>query len=348
VKVIILTAQAPFIRGGAEYLADALRQKLEARGHRVEIVQIPFKWYPAESIPRHMLACRLLQVDAGDDADLVIAMKFPAYLAPCRRKKLWLLHQFRQVYELWGTPYQDLPDTPEGRRVRDMVIRADDRYLREADEIYTNSRIVAERLRTYNGIEATGVLYPPLLSDALYRAGDFGDYFFYPSRLSGGKRQALAIEAMRHARPEVRLILAGRPDSAEYGAELAGMIDRYGLRDRVTMLGWISDEAKAELMAGARGVLYIPYDEDSYGFVTLEAFSSHKPVVTMTDSGGVDELVQDGVNGMVVEPDARRLAAALDELWGDRARAGRMGARARETLRERNISWDYVLERLLA
>ena len=59
-KITILNNQAPFIRGGAEYLADSLAGKLQGRGHRVEVLRIPFKWYPLEAILDHMLACRLL------------------------------------------------------------------------------------------------------------------------------------------------------------------------------------------------------------------------------------------------------------------------------------------------
>lgn len=347
-RVIILNVQAPFVRGGAEYLADSLRDKIEARGHRVEIVRVPFKWYPASVIPRQIMACRLLRLDAAYSPDLVIALKFPAYLVPAPRKKLWLLHQFRQAYDLWGTPYQDLPSTPEGVAVRDMVRAADNRYLREVEAIYTNSRIVAGRLKRFNGIEATGVLYPPLLEPEQFGPGEFGDYFFYPSRITAGKRQSLAIEAMRHLPASTRLVLAGRPDTAAYGEELAALVRRYDLEDRVTFLGWISEAEKARLMAGARGVLYLPYDEDSYGYVTLEAFHSGKPVVTLTDAGGIDELVEDGVNGRIVAPTPDTLAEAMAALWADRAQAAALGQAAEQTLAAKGIAWDHVLEQLLA
>ena len=49
---------------------------------------------------------------------------------------------------------------------------------------------------------------------------------------------------------------------------------------------WISDEEKLRLLASARGVLYLPVGEDSYGYVTLEAFHARKAVLTMADSGG--------------------------------------------------------------
>jgi glycosyltransferase involved in cell wall biosynthesis len=346
-RISIVNVQAPFVRGGAEYLADSLAQKLEERGHRVEIVRIPFKWYPAQTILEHMLACRLLRVQSGNP-DLVIALKFPAYLLPFPHKKVWLLHQFRQAYELWGTPHQGIPNTPEGRRIRELIIQADNLYLREAKEIYTNSRIVARRLQQYNGIGVNGVLYPPLLRPEIYRCADFGDYFFYPSRLNSMKRQALAIEAMRFVQSGFRLVLAGKADQELYLDDLRNLVKRHQLEDKVTFLGWISEQEKADLMAHCYAALYIPYDEDSYGYVTLEAFHSGKPVLTLSDSGGTDEVIEHGVNGLILPPTAEALAAGMEELWAARQRTRHMGQAAHATLERYHIRWDHILERLVA
>jgi glycosyltransferase involved in cell wall biosynthesis len=346
-KIAVLNVQAPFIRGGAEYLADSLTDKLTEAGHEVEQVRIPFKWYPATTISEHMMSCRLLDLRAGQP-DLVIALKFPAYLAPFTNKKVWLLHQFRQVYELWGTPFQDMPDGPEEQRLRAMIVAADNRSLREARAVYTNSRIVADRLRRFNQIEADGVLYPPLRHPELFICGEPGDYFFYPSRLNPMKRQALAIEAMQRVKSRFRLILAGLPDQSGYEQELAALAQRLGAQDRVQFLGWVSEEEKSRLMAHAVAALYLPHDEDSYGYVTLEAFQSSKPVITCMDSGGTDELVEPGRNGLIVEPTPEALAAAMERLWARQARTREMGRAARETLRERGIEWGHIIERLVA
>jgi len=345
-KIGIVNAQAPFVWGGAEFLAESLRSKLEERGHRAEVIRIPFKWYPPQAVLDHMLACRLLRMETGEP-DLLIAMKFPAYLAPFPRKKLWLVHQFRQIYDLWGTPYQDMPATPEGLRVRDMIIRADNRYLPEAEAIYTISRVVADRLKTFNGIDADGVLYPPLGQPELFRAGASGDYFFYPSRLVESKRQAVAIEAMRHVRSPYRLVLAGTPDTPAYGEQLASLVERYNLGNRVEFVGWVSEERKAQLMADSLAVLYLPYDED-YGLVSLEAFHSWKPVITFQDSGGTHELIEHGRNGLIVEPTAEALVEAMERLWTARQRTVEMGAEAHAALDRLGISWDHVLEHLLS
>src|ERR1700684_1330059 len=143
--------QAPFVRGGAELLAEWLSAKLQQYGHQAEIVRIPFQWNPPERIVDHMLAARLVRLA---NVDRVVAFKFPAYYVPHGSKVLWLLHQFRQASALWGTPYQDIPATPAGHRIRDAVMDADRCYLQEAERIYTNSKIVGHRLNLYNGLES--------------------------------------------------------------------------------------------------------------------------------------------------------------------------------------------------
>jgi len=346
-KIAIVNVQAPFVRGGAEYLADSLAQKLEERGHQVATVRIPFKWYPPETLLDHVVGFRMLRIQSGNP-DLVIALKFPAYTLAFPHKKVWLLHQFRQAYELWGTAHQAFSNTPEGRRVRDMIIQADNLSLREAKELYTNSRIVARRLQQYNGITADGVLYPPLLRPEIFRCADFGDYFFYPSRLNTMKRQALAIEAMRFVRSGFRLVLAGKADQDLYLDELQSLVQQHGLQDRVTLLGWISDEQKADLMAHCYAALYIPYEEDSYGYVTLEAFHSGKPVLTLRDSGGTDEIITHGENGLILPPTPEALAAGMEELWASRQRTEEMGQAAQATIERYQIHWDHILERLAA
>ena len=69
--------------------------------------------------------------------------------------------------------------------------------------------------------------------------------------------------------------------------------------------GRVSDAEAVDLYAGARAVYYAPVDED-YGFATIEAFASAKPVITTTDAGGVLEFVEHDVTGLVAAPDACR------------------------------------------
>ena len=346
-KISIVNVQAPFIRGGAEYLADSLAAKLLERGHRVAIVKIPFKWYPEEALLDHMLACRLLRIRSGDP-DLVIALKFPAYLIPFKNRKVWLLHQFRQVYELWGTPWAGMPDDPRTRRIRDMIRNADTAALGSAKKLYTNSKMVADRLKRFNGIDADGILYPPLDRAELFHKAEAKPYFFYPSRLNTVKRQHVAIEAMRFVKSPFQLVLAGKADSDEYGEQLRALVETHGLADRVRFLGWISEEEKARWMSECLAAVYLPYDEDSYGYVTLEAFLSHKCVLTFSDSGGTNELIAHERNGLIVEPTPEALAEAMERAYANPARTLEMGDEAAKTPAELGIDWQHILDTLTA
>ena len=64
-------------------------------------------------------------------------------------------------------------------------------------------RIVADRLKKFNGLDADGVLYPPLPHDAPFRPGPFGDYFFYPSRINEIKRQLAFAQTYGERGPDL-------------------------------------------------------------------------------------------------------------------------------------------------
>jgi glycosyltransferase involved in cell wall biosynthesis len=345
-RVAILSVQVPFVRGGAEYLAESLHHKLVEFGHQAELINIPYRQSPYVQLLQGMVACRLLKLDASR-IDLVIALKFPAYVVPFVNKKLWLLHQLREVYDLWGTSFSGIHITPEGTGLRDAISRADTHYLGEVKAIYTISSVVAKRLERYNHIRANGVLYPPLLSTAQFQPGDFGDYFLFPSRINELKRQLLAVEAMRYVKSDFKLVLVGKPDQEKHLAHLRSLIDQYDIGSKVRILGYVSDEEKIKLCSNAYGFVYVPYDED-YGYVTLEAFCSGKPVITAKDSGGPRELIRHGENGLVSEPSPQALAQSMEDLWATKQRAMAMGQAALASMETFNLNWAYVLERLLS
>jgi glycosyltransferase involved in cell wall biosynthesis len=167
------------------------------------------------------------------------------------------------------------------------------------------------------------------------------------------KRQSLAIDAMVHVSTDVRLVLVGRgPD--EPG--LREQVERLGVGNRVTFEIGVSDDRLLQLYREALGVYFGPFDED-YGYVTIEAMRSERPVVTTADAGGVLEFVEDGVDGYVCAAGGaaggtsgnaapREIAARLDRLFDDRDEAARLGRAGRE--RVAAIGWDRVIERLLA
>jgi glycosyltransferase involved in cell wall biosynthesis len=146
---------------------------------------------------------------------------------------------------------------------------------------------------------------------------------------------------MAHVSSPTRLILAGR---GTHEGELRRSIDALGVADRVELAGFVPDAALIDLYADALAVVYAPFDED-YGYVTLQAFRSGKPVITTHDAGGILEWVEDGVTGFVTDPTPEAVGAAVERIANDPALAQRMGDKARA--RVADLSWEPVVARLL-
>jgi len=346
-RIVIATTLVPFVRGGAEVLAEGLRQALVAAGHEVELVGVPFKWYPPERILDAMLACRLLDLTeaCGARIDLLIGLKFPAYYIPHPNKALWIVHQHRTAYDLWQHPIADLHLDPHGAQVREAIHQADRQLIPEARVITTISRNVSRRLEHYCGI-ASEPLYNPPAGAGRFHCSAQEDYLFFPSRLNRSKRQELVLEALARTRRPVVVSFAGAADEPAYPEDLRRLAEKHGVADRVQWLGLISEDEKIERYAKALGVLFPPLDED-YGYISLEAMLSAKPLITCTDSGGPLEFVDPGATGLVAESSPQSLAEAMDRLWEDRAAAARMGRAARERYAAMHISWEHVVARLV-
>jgi len=340
-RILILEAQVPFVHGGAEILVRELAAALEAHGHHAQVVSVPFTDSPKEEILAGAEAWRLLDVTcaAGGPIDLVIATKFPTYFARHPRKVLWLVHQHRAAYELAGTRFSDFSHTPRDVALRRRLIVADSHMLRECVGHFTIARTVSDRMLKYNGIASEALYNPPKLAGRL-AAGPYGDYVLTVTRLEHVKRVDLAIDTFQKTTSGMRLVIAG---DGSIRHNLAEYIERSGLSDRVTLLGRVDDGRLIELYAGCRAVLFAPYQED-YGYVTLEAFLSRKPVITARDSGGTLEFVVDGVNGYVCDPTPEALAAAVNRLRADAALAAQLGERGHAVAA--HITWDNVVERL--
>jgi glycosyltransferase involved in cell wall biosynthesis len=339
--VLVCGVQVPLVSGGAELLGRSLAAELVRRGYEAEQVTLPFKSYPKEEILAHAAAWRLLDLSESNSRsiDLVIATKFPSYWVRHPRKVVWLMHQYRAAYELCGTPFSDFDHVEADVALRTALIDLDTRMLRECRRIYTLSRNTANRLLKYNGIQAEPLYHPSHLAGRLV-PGRADSYVLSVARLEAVKRVGLAIEAMRHVDPRIRLVHVGE---GSQGNDCRALVERLGLADRVHFAGTIDDDALAALYAHALAVVYAPYDED-YGYVTLEAFLARKPVITAVDSGGTLEFVEHGVNGAVCEPLPEALAAAINAYAADGRRAQAHGDAGYE--RARLVTWDGVVEKL--
>lgn len=344
-NILVVNNMAPFIWGGAEELAVHLQKNIVIAGHQSEILRIPFQWEPATGIPAQMLLVRALELS---NVDQVIVLKFPAYLIRHPNKTFWLLHQYRQAYDLFDTDQTNLPAGPAGAGLRNLIKAADKEAFTEAKSIFTNSEVTRQRLLRFNGFDAA-VLLPPVNDPGIFSGGHEGNYIFAGGRINDMKRQHLLLSALSKTSGQIRLVIAGPPDTPSDGEKLRGLVQKFGLADRVHLdLQFLPRDAYAAYLRQAAAVAYLPFDEDSLGYVAMEAATAGKALISTTDSGGILGLVKHLETGWVAEPTAEGLCEAMSNVFKNPSITRSYGQAVRELWADMGITWPKTVERLLA
>lgn len=152
-----------------------------------------------------------------------------------------------------------------------------------------------------------------------------------------------AAAQLRARHPELRLMIAG--DGFER-PELEAQARDLGIGDVTTFLGWV---ANAELPPYFRAcaVLVMPSLEEGFGIPAAEAMGCEVPVVA-SDAGGLPEVVEHNVTGLVVpKGDVPALTAAIDTLLSDPMLRQRMGQAGRARALAR-FDWSRSAEKFVA
>ena len=340
-RIAVCRPQVPFAYGGAEIFSDTLVEQLRERGHEAEIVSIPFKWYPGHRVLTQAFLWRLVDLTETDGRpiEMVVATKFPSYAVRHPEKRVWLVHQFRQAYELDRTELGQFGESAEDRVVRRQVHDLDRVALGEATRLFATSRNVAGRLERSTGLVAEVLPHPP--QSLAYRNDGPGDFVLSVGRLDRAKRIDLLVEAAAQE-PSLQVVVTGDgPDRAR----LEQLVAARGLLGRVRFAGRVSAEELEDLYATCSSTFYAPVDED-FGMGPYESFLSGKPVITATDAGGPLEVVHDGSTGRVVAPEPAEIAGAAVWLREHPDEAAALGRAGHAVAAE--VTWDRAIGRLLS
>lgn len=343
-KIIIVTSDVPFVRGGHRIIAENTRDALIRAGCEAEVHYTPQNRF-GRQISAYLInrLTDLNYTEEGKEIDRLISMRFPSYAVKHPNHILWLVHRLREYYDLWEDFHKQLGI--KGKAVetarRFIIQRMDNHLLKHnVKKIYTISGQVSERLKRWGGFNSE-VLYPPV-APVNWHSKEYGNYFLCVSRLMKHKRIDLFIRAAAEMNyKKMRFIIAG---SGPEEASLKKLTARLGLVRRFDFAGQVSQDELIELYAHSRAVVFTPLREE-YGFVTLEAFRSEKPVITVSDSGGPTEIVKNAESGFIVPPDPAEIAEKMNILEKDPRIAQKLGKTGNK--QTQHINWDNTVKKLL-
>lgn len=302
-------------------------------------------------------------------ADLVLSAMPPSYAVQHPRHVAIFSHHLRAYYDLSDVVVEAglVSDVDAHERAARHVRAIDARHLGTTPSILATSREVADRLDRFNGLRHNvGVFHAGLGFRGAFPAAasdDRFDHVLCVSRHEFPKRTELFVQAAQHV-TGARCIAVGAGGRLGWARRLdhemrtgarsidarsrdlwctdAPWIDPAGEPDAtVQFTGHVHADELDRLYRDAVCVVAPAYLED-YGLTAIEAMAFGKPLVVCRDGGNLVNLVEHGVNGLVVEPDGKALAEAVQTLVDDRALAASLGSAARE------LALGFTWERTMA
>jgi glycosyltransferase involved in cell wall biosynthesis len=366
-KVLTLTDQLIYLGGGAERVAMDIATRLDKT--RFESVFCASRyWEGARSdgvrdAERRMdeAGVRYFGLGRRSPTDLHRWLPLRGIL---RRERFDVIHSHMFGSNAWGTVIGRLARTPvivahehtwsfEGKPLRRFVDR--EVIGRGADVFIAVSRDDRRKMIEIEGVDPEKVLHvpngiapPPPPSGADLRA-ELGIPAGAPligtvSVLRPQKALDVFIRAsadLLRDDPDLRVLLAG---DGPLRGELTELVQSLGVQDRLLMLGYRSDAS--DVMA-ALDVAVSSSTFEGSPLAVMEYMESARPIVA-TRVGGVPDLIEDGVHGLLVEPgDQPALTAAIRRMVSDREAARRMGEAARER-RRHEFTVELMVRRLEA
>lgn len=254
--------------------------------------------------------------------------------------------------------------------------------LRRYDAVVVSTRRYAENLRTF-GLDAPIHVIRPFIDPADYKPATREDVAAFRERfriaesdrvilnvgrmdpMKGQDRLIRALPRVLERVPDARLVLVGNGSFSsskkgglglskgeQWRAALEGLARDLHVTERVTFTGHLGD-AQIPAAYEACAVFLLPSTREGFGLAAIEAWRHDKPVV-VSDRAGVSELVEDGVNGQVVDcAHEDKLADALMHLLRDPDVARAMGKAGREASEEATLPvgarhLETLFERVLA
>ena len=377
------------IDGGFEVLLRRVERDLARRGHEIDWLTVdvsqldnaPFRvavppevW---ERCPEFFSYLRLVEAFRALDArryDVLISTQPPSLAVEHPRHLSVFSHHHRVFYDLSDVYMAaGFADRAVHERAEAGVRQVDAPAFAGVTHFLATSEVVAERLRTFNGLDTNvGVFHAgPGLPDALVANTDTSrfDYPLCVSRHEFPKRTELFVHALKFL-PEISAVSVGAggrlPWVQSIDAQLAAAsrdLGEWNERDlwlcrpgaltpplrpdqtTIRFVGHVTESELAELYGGALCVVAPAYLED-YGLTALEAMAFGKPLVVCHDGGGLVHFVDDGVTGFVVEPKGRAIADAIRVLVDDPDLARKLGRNAREAAAA--YTWQRTTEEILA
>lgn len=341
-KVLVVRTGPLFAHDETRQYAEKLCKVLVTAGHSVELTTIPFSGAIAD-IVAETAAYRLFDLRHG--ADMCIGIGPFSHALKHENKRLWVFSRYSPFYELWDTPYGAVTASYTNLATREYVHAVDRAWLAEARAVCVASQTLAQALSAQHG-DRLRVLPPALLDGFESATVSYGEFFLAAGPLVDTARIPLLINGFTKTVTPARLVIMGFEFTLEEREYAEQLVAGSAKADSITLEINPSYDRFRDCIPSALAFVSVPFRGSTLDLFAIAAGSSRKAILTTSDSGELALLVENRINGYSVEPNPGALAQAMDEVFGNRKSAERLGKSLSEKLNGILPSWEMIAEEL--
>ncbi len=223
------------------------------------------------------------------------------------------------------------------------ILRYVDKRSYNAEKTIANSFYSKQYLESIYPIQITDVVYPgvDIKKFNKNKTKKEENIILLVSRLYKEKNVDVGIKALAHLDDSYTMKIVGK---GPYKTELEKLGEKLGLKNRIEFLNFVDDETLVSLYKEALCVIFMPYKEP-FGMVALEALAAGTPVIGKKDGGGYSEIIQDGINGFLVDFNPKEIAQKIDFIQSDVTKYKQMIKNCKKIASQ--YTWDNTANQLM-
>jgi glycosyltransferase involved in cell wall biosynthesis len=339
-KIMLAGSVSPFTAREELHWAQAISKKLSESGHQVDLFNLPVVQDPL-LLSEQIMASRLLSVDPN--CDLLITIGYPAFVLKHPRKRALLFSLASPLHEWFDTEYGVIA-TPQYHSLRHSIQAAEKSCLAEADCIVCGSANLAAQLKDEYTLRSASYLLDDVLQDKLENGLPAQvRWVVTESTLEPCDRYDLLLEAVAQSSGDWKLAIFVPSSSAVYRDALTQRIEKLAINERIAV---VNAPLSTSALEQSLFHIVLRYQSARIPEGTIRAMKSNIPVVTVSDSGALLEVVKHNVNGLVVKPDSKSIAQWLDQTCTDTALVEKL-AKGNQKLVGRVANVEMVVRELV-
>jgi glycosyltransferase involved in cell wall biosynthesis len=311
--------------------------------------------------------------------DSVISTQPPSFAVQHPRHISLFYHHMKVYYDMSDLIQEVGLQQPFHRKAVEVIREIDTISLSKVSTILAGSQTIKRRIHNFNKLtDNVDVIYAGIDPDIYNYEGSISyEYPIVVGRHEFPKRPELFVAAMKRMPNQLGKVVGagGRTDDLKnidqlltYAAneliiipddivwrqmsngnfsgqfeELLQITKKKKHNSNLIFTGRVSKENLFKEYSKASCVVCPAYEED-YGLTAIEAMAFRKPVIACKDGGGYAELIEDGINGFLVEPTSEAIAEAIQKISQNKEMTVRMGNAAFET--SRKYTWSNTIIKL--